>query len=230
MPAFGAAIAMGAQEIEFDLWYTKDGQIVSIHDATLDRVSDGSGKVYDHTYEELCRLDFGIKFGEKFRGLRILKFEDILEKFAGQVVLNIHIKTLDDECIYDEEIFRKIVALIDQYDCRDSVYFMTGNDRLLEMAGRLAPDIPRCCGEREQVFYRKEGTRIVDRAIALGCQKVQLYKRFFSREMIDKAHAHGIICNMFWSDDEEETDRFLEMGIDTILTNEYNLIAQRVRK
>lgn len=87
------------------------------------------------------------------------------------------------------------------------------------MAKRIAPDISRCCGEREQVFFRKEEIRIVDRAIALGCQKVQLYKRFFSREMIDKAHAHGIICNMLWSDDEEETDRFLEMGIDTILTN-----------
>jgi glycerophosphoryl diester phosphodiesterase len=45
MPAFGAAIALGAQEIEFDLWSTRDGEIISLHDATLDRVSNGHGKV-----------------------------------------------------------------------------------------------------------------------------------------------------------------------------------------
>jgi len=72
MPAFGAAVAMGAEEIEFDLWYTKDGELVSIHDATLDRVSDGTGFVYEYTLEELKKLDFGIKHGERFKGMRIL--------------------------------------------------------------------------------------------------------------------------------------------------------------
>ena len=72
MAAFGAAVAMGADEIEFDLWYTKDGEIVSIHDAELDRVSDGTGYVYDYTYEELLQFDFGIKFGEEFKGLKII--------------------------------------------------------------------------------------------------------------------------------------------------------------
>ncbi|MBQ7932022.1 MAG: hypothetical protein IJ334_13530, partial [Clostridia bacterium] len=80
MPAFGAAIAMGAEEIEFDLWVTCDGEIVSLHDPTLDRVSTGTGKVYEHTYEELLQYDFGIKYGEKFKGLQILRFEEILKK------------------------------------------------------------------------------------------------------------------------------------------------------
>ncbi|MBQ9117385.1 MAG: hypothetical protein IJY04_10205, partial [Clostridia bacterium] len=49
LPAFGAAVALGVQEIEFDLWETKDGEIVSIHDSSLDRVSDGTGYVWDYT-------------------------------------------------------------------------------------------------------------------------------------------------------------------------------------
>lgn len=48
--------------------------------------------------------------------------------------------------------------------------------------------------------------------------------------MIDKAHKHGIICNVFWSDDVEETQKFLDMGVDTILTNKFNLISQIVKK
>ena len=54
-------------------------------------------------------------------------------------------------------------------------------------------------------------------------------KSEFDQEMIDKAHANGIICNVFWSDDVEEAKQFLEMGIDTILTNDYNLISQVIK-
>ena len=73
-----------------------------------------------------------------------------------------------------------------------------------------------------------ERWKIVDRAIELGINKVQLFKPYFNKEMIDKAHANGIRCNVFWSDDAEETKDFLEMGIDTILTNDYNRISQVV--
>ena len=46
--------------------------------------------------------------------------------------------------------------------------------------------------------------------------------------MIDRAHENGILCNVFWSDDPEETVKFLDMGIDTILSNDYNAISQVV--
>lgn len=230
MPAFGAAVAMGAEEIEFDLWYTKDGEIVSIHDSVLDRVSDGHGFVYEHTYSELKALDFGKKFDESFAGLGIITFEEILKKLACHVIMNIHIKTLDDDVEYSEEYFRKIVALIDKYDCRPYVYFMTGNDSLLRMAKRIAPDICRCCGEHERVMRLEEAPGIVDRAIEHGCEKVQLFKPFFTKEDIDKAHAHGIICNVFFTDDPDEAEELLKMGADTILSNNYGVVSNRVRK
>ena len=63
--------------------------------------------------------------------------------------------------------------------------------------------------------------KIVDRAIEAGAEKVQMYKPNFNKEMIDKAHVHGIKCNVFWSDDPEEAAKFLEMGADCILTNDY---------
>ena len=222
MPAFGAAVAMGAEEIEFDLWYTKDGEIVSIHDSKLDRVSDGTGRVYDYTYEELLKFDFGSKFGEEFKGLRILRFEDILKKFACHTIMNVHVKTVSNVCSYDEVLLKKIVDLVRKYDCEKYVYFMSGNDVLLKQLGELAPDIGRCVGGGDERW------KIVDRAIELGINKVQLFKPYFNKEMIDKAHANGIRCNVFWSDDAEETKDFLEMGIDTILTNDYNRISQVV--
>ncbi len=226
MPAFGAAVAMGAQEIEFDLWYTKDKELVSIHDNDLERVSDGTGVVWDYTYEELLAFDFGSVYGEEFRGMKITKFEEILQKFAGHVIMNIHVKTWGNDVPYDEELLQKIVGLIDRYDCRRHVYFMTGNDILMRQLEEAAPDIRRCCGGGDP----ERSWRIVERAIELGCQKVQLYKPYFNQEMIDLAHANGIFCNVFWSDEEEEACKFLDMGIDTILTNDYQRIAEAVKK
>ena len=222
LPAFGAAVALGAQEIEFDLWPTRDGEIVSLHDDTLERVSDGEGKIWDKTYEELTRLDFGAKDSEPFRGLRVVTFEDILKKLACHTVMNVHVKTRDDESPYDIKTLRKILDLIEKYDCRKYCYFMTSNDTFLAQIGETAPGFCRCVGESSQHF------EIVNRAIRLGCEKVQLFKPYFNQEMIDKAHDHGILCNVFWSDDPQEARRFLDMGIDTILSNDYLKVARAV--
>ena len=215
MPAFGAAVALGAQEIEFDLWSTKDRALVSCHDSTLDRVSDGSGKIYEHTYEELLKLDFGVKHGEKFKGLRIPTFEEILQKFAGRVIMNIHVKIWDSG--FEDPMIEEIVALVRKYDCEKHIYFMTSNDVMIGRVMEYAPDLRVCVGWDGN----KDPMSIVDRAIALGAYKVQLFKPYFNQESINKAHAHGILCNVFWSDDPDEARGFFEMGIDTVLTNDY---------
>lgn len=225
MPAFGAAVALGAEEIEFDLWPTADGEIVSCHDQNLERVSTGTGLVTDHTFAELKQYDFGVKFGEKFKGLSIVTFEQILQKFSSQVIMNIHVKPLSYMEPYPEEIMRKIVALLRKYNAENHAYFMLETDIQIQQFKKYAPDIPVCVGNLMDRSYE-----IVDRAIQFGCEKVQLYKPFFNQEMIVKAREHGVHCNVFWSDDPEETEKFLAMGIDTILTNDYNLISQCVKR
>ena len=225
MPAFGAAIAMGAEEIEFDLWPTKDGEIVSCHDRELERVSTGEGLITDYTLEELRKLDFGIKFSEKFKGLSILKFEDILKKFSCHVIMNVHIKPLSYDEPYPEDIMKKIIALIKKYDCEKYVYLMLETDLQIKQFKEYAPDIAVCVGHLSDRPWE-----IVDRAIEFGCEKVQFFKPYLNQEMVDKAHANNIICNVFWSDDAQETGKFLKMGIDVILTNDYNLISQSVKR
>ncbi|MBQ8849580.1 MAG: hypothetical protein IJ011_04535 [Clostridia bacterium] len=218
LAAFGAAVAMGAEEIEFDVWYTKDGVPVSMHDSTLDRVSNGTGKIWDYTYEELLSFDFGIKYGERFAGMRIPTLEDILKKFACHCVMNIHLKTEGEK----PEYLRRVVELIRKYDCEKYVYFMSGQNSLLERLEREFPDIARCCGGGDGKW------QIVERAMTYHCKKLQFYHGHITQAMVDKAHANGIICNVFYSDDAEQTRKYLDMGIDVILTNDYNVISQVV--
>ena len=223
MPAFGAAVALGANEIEFDLWSTKDGVLVSCHDSTLDRVSNGSGEIYEHTYAELLELDFGAKSGEKFKGLKIPTFEEILKKFAGRVIMNIHVKIWDLN--FENAMIEEIVALVRKYDCEKHIYFMTKSDVMIKRVMEYAPDIKVCVGWNGN----KDPMSIVDRAIALGAYKVQLFKPYFNQETIDKAHAHGILCNVYWADDPDEARGYLDMGIDTVLTNDYLTVYNGVK-
>lgn len=220
MPAFGAAVALGADEIEFDLWTTKDGELVSIHDSTLDRVSTGHGKIWDYTLEELREFDFGVRKDEHFRGLRILRFEEILRKFACTVIMNIHVKIWDNEL--PDPKYEEIASLIRQYGCEKHVYMMTTSDRCSAEFHKIAPEIARCVGFDG---VKDQPLRMIDRAIRLGCEKVQLFKPYFDQSSIDYAHENGILCNVFWSDDPEEAIRFRESGIDTILTNDFLAVS-----
>ena len=223
LAALGAAVALGASEVEFDLWWTKDGEIVSIHDATLDRVSDGTGKVYEMTYDELMKYDFGSKTSEHFKGLHILRFEDILKKLSCHTIMNIHMKSIYGQG-WDEACLKKVVDLIHVYDADKHVYFATGDHVLHEQLANLAPGIPRC-----MLYWN--GADIVDDALKYGCKIIQLgkttkYQGYSNlEEILKKAKDNGLRCNIFWADDPQEARHFFEMGFDTILTNDYQIVA-----
>ena len=80
-----------------------------------------------------------------------------------------------------------------------------------------APDIAVCVGWNGN----PDKMSMVERAKALGAKKIQLFKPHFDEETVRAAHEAGILCNVFWADDPDEARRYLAMGIDTILTNDY---------
>lgn len=79
MAAFKKAVAMGAAFIETDLQLSRDARLVAIHDATLNRTTNGQGAVHDMTLTDLRRLDAGAWFGSEFAGERIPTLEELLE-------------------------------------------------------------------------------------------------------------------------------------------------------
>ena len=217
MPAFGAAVAMGAQEMEFDLWSTADGALVTAHDSKLERVSNGTGKITEHTLAELKALDFGSRFSEVYKDLRLPTFEEILQKFAGRVIMNIHVKIWDLDK-YDRQI-QQIASLIEKYDCVRHVYFMSSNtDALLEMRERL-PDAGYCqgSGDGHEVM--------IQQAIAHGFDKVQFVSWHpYEKAMIDRCHEHGILCNFCEANEPELAKELFDMGIDCVLTDDFHRV------
>jgi len=208
LPAFGAAVALGADEIELDVWPSADGELVIIHDPSLDRTTDGAGTVMNLPWADIAKVDAGIKKGEQWRGVRVPRLEDVWDAFGGQIEFNIHIKDPGEDGL----VIRKVKQLAERYGIAEQVY-VAGVDDVMQCMLQLAPEIGRCC------LNGQHGWNLVDKGIEYQCGRVQFANRYCDADHIQKAHDAGIICNLFYADDPRQAEEYLEMGIDSILTN-----------
>lgn len=92
LPAFREALRLGAHMIEFDVRFTKDGVLALMHDATVDRTTDGKGRFADMTLAQLQRIDAGARKDARFAATRIPTFEETLAMMPRDVWLNCHLR------------------------------------------------------------------------------------------------------------------------------------------
>lgn len=116
LAAFRKAMALGADGMEMDLQLTRDGAVVVIHDDTLERTTDGRGRVTDLTLAEVKRADAGVKFGSAYRGERIPTLTEVIDlvKAGGndRVRLNLEIKFGEGREGTPEEIEERVLAIL----------------------------------------------------------------------------------------------------------------------
>ncbi|MCC2684862.1 MAG: hypothetical protein K0R75_1761, partial [Paenibacillaceae bacterium] len=208
LPAFAAAIALGAHEIELDIRPSADRELVIHHDAAI-KLADGRlEQISSMNWENIQNLDMGVSFSEAWRGVRITHLFDVFQAFAGQTQFNVHVKDPGEQGF----VIREIKRLADQFDIKDQIY-IAGGRQVLEAALQYAPDIMRCC------LVDQSSWNLVENAIRLKCDRLQFFKKFCNEEEIAKAHAAGISCNLFYSDNAEEAAYYYGIGIDNLLTN-----------
>ena len=92
LAAYRAAIESGATALEVDVRTTKDGVLVSLHDKTLDRTTDGTGSIGDRTLGELRKLDAGAWFDPKFAGQRVPTLSEVLQLCRGKIDVLLDLK------------------------------------------------------------------------------------------------------------------------------------------
>jgi glycerophosphoryl diester phosphodiesterase len=200
---------VGAHEIEFDLWNTRDGVPVVCHDASVDRTTNGAGKIAHLTWEDIRGLDAGIRSGDAWRGIRVPRLEEVLDITDGRIGLNIHIKNAGP----DGAMIRRVCDLLTEHALTNRAYLALGTESALQAAIAYAPEIPRAC-----LVSQSDPSASIDVAARYSCQRVQ-FGRHVTEEQIRRAHDLGLICNLFWSDDPTDGTAYVQNGIDVILTN-----------
>ncbi len=136
MLAFKEAVKLGVDQLEIDVRVTLDNELVIIHDATVDRTTNGMGKVCEKTLAELKALDAGSHKGEEFKGEQIPTFIEFMEyvKDLDTMTIDIELKEYPtkghEEVAYD--VCDRVLAIVDQYGYTDRIVINTFSGKLHE--------------------------------------------------------------------------------------------------
>jgi len=218
--AFGAALAAGADEIELDLWCTRDNAPFVCHDSTLDRVSNLRGKHDEFTLAEIKNAEIKMPDGAMLPGVGLPTLEEALDFCAGRIAVNIHIKHAGP----DDLILRSLRDYFSGARPACGSYIAGGRD-VLTAARKICPEIPRCCLEGQG-----DGGLLVRNALDLDCERVQFCRDRFSGRDVDRALEAGLVTNLFWSDDAREMAELLKAGISAPLTNDIGFVRPQLKE
>jgi len=218
LPAFAVAIAIpGVHELEMDLWLSRDGVPVVCHDPRVDRTTDGLGLVTELDWPVIAGFDAGVRHGDAWRGVRLPRFEEVLDLVDGRVGLNLHIKAPGP----DGRLVRLVTDLLRRRGM-DRLGYLAGDEDVLAAALDYAPDIERDC-----LAHPGDPARMVAAAVQYRCARLQ-FGRNVTAEAAAEAKARGLIRNLFWSDEVDDARRYAALGIDVILTNCAHQLAGRL--
>ncbi|MEU3510291.1 glycerophosphodiester phosphodiesterase family protein [Streptomyces longwoodensis] len=167
--SFVAAEQAGLDVIELDLHLSKDGALVVMHDADVDRTTDGTGPIAEQTLAELRALDAG-------RGERVPVFEEVLD--AVRTPLQAEIK--------DVQAARALAEVLHARALVDRVEVSSFHDEAIAEIARLVP------GVRTALIGSRYGTDVVDRAVAVGAGTLCLNIRRLTLEIVELARAKDL--------------------------------------
>lgn len=154
MEGFRASLELGVDQIEFDVRVTKDNELVIIHDAAVDRTTDGTGLVCEKTLAELKALDAGIRKGEEFKGCRIPTLIEFMElvKDHPTVTLDVELKEypVDGRAALAYDVCDRVLKIVDDYGFTDRVVINSWNAKLNEYVAEKYPN-----KYRQHVYFPK---------------------------------------------------------------------------
>lgn len=216
LSAFRKAIEVGADMFELDVLLSSDGHVVVIHDDTLERTTNGEGRVVDHTLEELTSLDAGAWFSEEFAGERIPTLEQALRLARGRILVNVEIKT---EAVTDDAkggIVEKTLTLVDALDMKGQVVISSFDPRALAHARELDPEARTASLYNRRHHEGKTPREILDE---VGSRGLSMSQRQVSEQIVEACHGLGRPVAVYTVNEENDLIRILELGVDAIFTD-----------
>jgi glycerophosphoryl diester phosphodiesterase len=139
LAGFRRALELGADAVELDAKLTADGVVVCHHDRTLERTTNGQGRVLDGTWECLRRLDAGSHFGPAFAGEPIPRLEDVFAEVGRSLLINVELTNYGSP---GDGLPEAVHGLIQRHGLGDRVLVSSFNTRALRRTAGLSPRVP----------------------------------------------------------------------------------------
>lgn len=216
MLAFENAVKMEAHMLEFDISFTLDKEIVVIHDETVDRTTNGKGKVQELNYNEIKQLDAG-------DGQRIPLFEDVLKRFANRIPMNIEIKTESVSDDFKNGIEETAIELVKKYSIIDSVVFSSFDPRAIRHVKQGLSQVKTAYLYEKKWWNDKDPLFIVTdlNADYFNCSNEEI-----NDDWIELLTSNSIPINVYTVDDPDRMEDLFKKGVSGIFSNKPDLLLK----
>jgi glycerophosphoryl diester phosphodiesterase len=210
--AYETAVGEGVDALELDVRLSADDQLVVIHDARLERTTNGRGPVRAHTAQALKRLDAGGWFGVRFRGQRIQTLMEVIERFRDRAGFVVRLPSPVDA---EPGIEERLVSLLQIYEVLDRTLVAATEGEALARCRRLDPDV----GAALVVAAVRAAP-----ALTAGERAVILPAAGTAADDIAALAAAGLECYVGLVDEPAEARRFVRSGVTGIVTRRPDLV------
>lgn len=213
--SFQAALNENAQMIELDVALSADRQLVVIHDETLDRTTNGKGKVREKRFEELRGLDAGAWFDPRFKSEKIPTLQEVVDLVDKRSVLNIEIKKEYFEASDSvNTIERQVLDLIEDNDLLDYSIVSSFQIKYLQRLRKLEPKLNLAFISLEPVDQGR-----LDGCLDLGALSWNAWHETLSKEHVKMIHNAGLKAFSFTVQTMEEFEKVRELGVDGVFAD-----------
>ena len=219
MSSFRAALEQGADGLELDVMLSRDAEVVVIHDHSLDRTTNGSGRVGDMSLHELKRLDAGSSFDARFAGEPIPGLDEVLAAFGHESVLNVELKdTSPTDCTLEV----KVVDLLEKHGLSNRVILSSFNPLALRRAKLLCPELHMglLLQRRVRIHLQVECLAAAARADAL-----HMHHTTVSDRSVRDAKRRGYRVNVWTVNEWAQMEQMIAVGVDGIITDRPGVLA-----
>lgn len=223
LAAFELAVKLGADAIELDAKLSRDGQVVVIHDQTVNRTTPASGRVAYLTLAELQKLDAGSHFDLAFKDEPIPSLEQVFEAVGKKIYINIELTNYASKT---DDLPLRVAQLVKRHDLSKWVMFSSFNPIALRRAHKALPEVPLgllALRGQKGAWARSWLGRLV------GYQALHPHYSDVDETMVSKLQSQGYRVHVYTVNEVNEMQRLVELGVDGIITDD-PIRAQRILK
>ncbi|MDN7243009.1 glycerophosphodiester phosphodiesterase [Planococcus sp. N028] len=216
MGAFHKGFEMKADYIEIDVQMTKDGELVVIHDTTVDRTTNGTGKVGDLTFEEIRQLDAGSWFSEAYAGEKVPTFEEVLDAFRGKVGILIELKAPELYPGIEEKIADALIERNMEKTSNGKIIMQSFNHESMEKSKELLPNLPH------GILVGASWANVTEEQLAEFADYADYFNptmNIVTDELVSDVHEAGMEIYPYTSRSQEQALRLFDLNVDGIITD-----------
>lgn len=218
LAAFRMAAEKGADAIEFDVKLSADGEVIVLHDQTVDRTTNGRGDIRSLPLAALRDLEAGVRFEGRFPGERIPTLEEVFEAVGTRLHMNIE---LTNYATPGDALVEKVAALVRKHAMQERVLFSSFFPGNLRRARALLPEVPR-----GQLAWRGWMGWLARTLFWRGQFALHPYLTDVTPALVSRLHKAGKRVFVWTVNAEADMNHLIRLGVDGLFTDDPALLLR----